>query len=191
LTPRTTFCRLKWYISIGDTALRRNKKNWDRLTPLSGLLTKYNKKNYKIGNNNNFLESTICTNWDKIIGTYFAPLTLPTSLVGGRLTINVSTPVFATELSYMADEIKDKINKFIGRKNRIVSINFRVGPVVKPIHKFVADSDLDKVELTDREKDKVSNAVAPLKGDLKDLFGRVIEKSMKRRKLKNELINKK
>ena len=65
-----------------------------------------------------------------------------------------------------------------------------MGPVTKPIHKFASPSDLNTIPLTESDKELINTALTPLKGELKDIIGRAMEKSIKRRKLKDELINK-
>ena len=55
------------------------------------------------------------TRWSEIVGDTVAAHAEPTSLKAGVLRIRTDSPVWATEISYLTDEIKARSNRLAGR----------------------------------------------------------------------------
>lgn len=53
--------------------------------------------------------------WPEIVGDDIARNAEPTSLKDGVLRIRTTTPTWATEMSYLATDIKERINRAIGK----------------------------------------------------------------------------
>lgn len=54
--------------------------------------------------------------WPDIVGDDIARNAEPTSLKEGVLRIRTSTPTWATEMSYLANDIKERVNRAIGKQ---------------------------------------------------------------------------
>jgi predicted nucleic acid-binding Zn ribbon protein len=52
--------------------------------------------------------------WTEVVGAPVAEHTEPTSLRGGVLRVRVDSPVWATEMGYLAEEIKGRANQVVG-----------------------------------------------------------------------------
>ena len=128
----------------------------------------------------------VANNWEHIVGGKIAPSTSPHSLRGTTLYVNTINSVWATELGFMSENIKAKINAFLKRK-RIKNIHFSVGEVVIPLNQFADRTEIESVVLDASEEARVLNSLSPLKGELRDILARVITKSFKRRKFRDAL----
>lgn len=53
--------------------------------------------------------------WREIVGDDVAAHAEPSSLRGGLLRVRTDSPAWATEISYLADEIKRRANETVGR----------------------------------------------------------------------------
>ena len=53
--------------------------------------------------------------WSEIVGSHIARHARPTSLRGGVLRVEARTPVWATEVGYLADDIRTQANAALGR----------------------------------------------------------------------------
>ena len=53
--------------------------------------------------------------WPQIVGDDIARNAEPTSLKEGVLRIRTSSPTWATEMSYLANDIKERVNKALGK----------------------------------------------------------------------------
>ncbi|HEV3473025.1 MAG TPA: DUF721 domain-containing protein [Actinomycetota bacterium] len=53
--------------------------------------------------------------WSEVVGEAVASHAEPTSLKGGVLRIRTDSPTWATEIGYLADEIKARANRVAGR----------------------------------------------------------------------------
>ena len=54
--------------------------------------------------------------WPQIVGEDIARNAEPTSLKEGVLRIRTSSPTWATEMSYLANDIKDRVNDALGKQ---------------------------------------------------------------------------
>ena len=161
-------------------------RRYDSLTSLSQILEKVTKRKLPIKFNNKFAEFQIINNWEKIVGSKIAPYCQPQFLNSSTLYVNTITSVWANELSYMKETIILNINQFL-RKNSVSNIYFRAGEVFKTKEKYIGPSEMEEVTLTPEEKDNALKPVEILDGEMKEVMSRLIIKSMKRRKIKNEL----
>ena len=58
---------------------------------------------------------TIWRRWAHIVGDEVARHAEPTSLKEGVLRVRTSSPVWATEITYLAADIKDRVNAAVGK----------------------------------------------------------------------------
>lgn len=63
--------------------------------------------------------------WDEIVGSAIAKHAQPTWIKDGRLRVKVTDPIWLQELGFVGDDIKEKINKKLGRK-AVERIEFRL-----------------------------------------------------------------
>lgn len=66
--------------------------------------------------------------WREVAGDRIAQRTAPGSIEGGVLTVVVASPVWAQELSFLSDDILERLRQ---RGLRVSSIRFRTGAVPK------------------------------------------------------------
>ena len=64
--------------------------------------------------------------WKEVVGDYIATHARPAWIRNKVLAIHVSSPIWMQELRYRASEIKEKLNKRLGRDS-IEEIKFFVG----------------------------------------------------------------
>ena len=76
--------------------------------------------------------------WPEIVGDDIARNAEPTSLKEGVLRIRTSTPTWATEMSYLATDIKERVNGAIG-KHLVHEVKVWTSPA--PIERRRRDSD--------------------------------------------------
>lgn len=81
---------------------------------------------------------TIWRRWPQIVGEDIARNAEPTSLKEGVLRIRTSTPTWATEMSYLAGDIKERVNEAIG-KQLVREVKIWTSPA--PIERSKRDSD--------------------------------------------------
>lgn len=65
--------------------------------------------------------------WSDIVGPEIAAHAQPTSLKGGLLRVKVDSPAWATEISYLAAELRTKINRAVD-SNLVTDIKVWTGP---------------------------------------------------------------
>ena len=70
-------------------------------------------------------DSLIWKVWDEVAGPAIARHAQPTWIKDGRLRVKVSDPIWLQELSFVGKDIKDKLNKKLGRR-AIERIEFRL-----------------------------------------------------------------
>ena len=59
--------------------------------------------------------ATIWRRWPEIVGADIASNAEPTSLKDGVLRIRTTSPTWATEMSYLATDMKERINRAVGK----------------------------------------------------------------------------
>lgn len=62
------------------------------------------------------LEYEICSAWTLAVGPEISCRTRPLRAPGGRLVVATENTIWATELGYMGEELKDKLNAALGRE---------------------------------------------------------------------------
>ena len=69
----------------------------------------------------------VWTHWAEIVGSGIAAHADPTSLRGGVLRVRADSPTWATELGYLADEIRSRINKAVAT-DLVREVRVWIGP---------------------------------------------------------------
>lgn len=74
-------------------------------------------------------DADLVARWDKIMGSDIANIAKIAAIKKMRdgrfnITLRPTNPAFTLQLSYMSDEIKNKINKYFGR-DAVAKISFR------------------------------------------------------------------
>lgn len=74
-------------------------------------------------------DADLISRWDKIMGAEIASIARPAAIKKMRdgrfnVTLRPVNPAFTLQLSYMTDDIKNKINKYFGR-DAVAKISFR------------------------------------------------------------------
>ena len=65
--------------------------------------------------------------WDEVVGPAISRHSQPSWIKNRILKVKVSDPIWLQELKFIEKDIKEKLNKKLGRK-AIEKIEFRVGP---------------------------------------------------------------
>jgi len=65
--------------------------------------------------------------WDEVVGPDISRNAKPLWIKDRRLKVTVSDPIWLQELKFVEKDIKEKLNKKLGRK-AVEKIEFRVGP---------------------------------------------------------------
>jgi hypothetical protein len=73
-------------------------------------------------------ELVIWQSWEQAVGPVIAARTQPLRLVGGVLTVTVSSGPWMQQLSFMKAELRDRVNALIG-EDRIKEIALRSGRI--------------------------------------------------------------
>lgn len=69
--------------------------------------------------------------WDACVGETVSAHAQPTSIRQGRLLVAVSDPMWMTQLQFLQEDIKQKLNSALGR-GVVRELRFRVGEVKRP-----------------------------------------------------------
>ncbi len=64
--------------------------------------------------------------WEEVVGVGISKHARPSWIKDGILRVNVSDPIWCQELQYSENEIRQRLNRQLGR-NAVVSIEFRLG----------------------------------------------------------------
>lgn len=76
----------------------------------------------RAGMDSGVLVGQVWQSWRRIVGADVAQHAEPTSLRAGVLRVRADSPAWSTELSYLADELRTRVNDAVGR------------PLVKEVH---------------------------------------------------------
>lgn len=71
-------------------------------------------------------DSEIWDIWDEVVGSTISEHAQPSNIKNKKLKVNVAEPIWLQELEFVAETIKEKINKKLGR-NAVDKIIFRIG----------------------------------------------------------------
>lgn len=64
--------------------------------------------------------------WEEVVGKTIAEHARPSTIRNKKLRVNVSEPIWLQELEFVAETIKEKLNKKL-RRNAVEKIIFRLG----------------------------------------------------------------
>jgi hypothetical protein len=73
-------------------------------------------------------DARIWQEWDDVVGDPICRHARPAWVKEGRLRVKVTDPIWLQELDFLGENIKDRLNKRLGRE-AVKKIEFRVGPV--------------------------------------------------------------
>jgi len=71
-------------------------------------------------------DARIWKEWDDVVGPAISKNAQPLWIKNGRLRVTVSDPIWLQELKFVEEDIREKLNKKLGRK-AVAKIEFRVG----------------------------------------------------------------
>ena len=143
-----------------------------KLSPLGRILTRSFKS---LGVDLKITQQKVMDQWLEIVGEPIDSISRPRYFKFRTLFVNVSDSMWLHHLVFMEDQIKEKINKFMGRK-LVQKIYFKVGELSsikakKPLEK--EDSRIDLFRFTNKNDEKDADAVV---SDLKDADLKIILK---------------
>lgn len=101
--------------------------------------------------------------WREVAGDRIALRTAPGSIESGVLTVVVTSPVWAQELSFLAEDIVERLKE---RGLRVSSIRFRTGVVKAPVPKAPARRIPKPVELPSDARERLAKVEDPALRDL-------------------------
>ena len=103
--------------------MTENKK--DSMVPLKDIL-----KGLLAGSNLKFnpADAEIWEIWDEVVGPAIAEHAQPSNITKKQLKVHVAEPIWLQELEFVAETIKDKLNKKLGR-NAVEKVIFRLGSI--------------------------------------------------------------
>ncbi|MBE9535656.1 MAG: DUF721 domain-containing protein [Proteobacteria bacterium] len=122
--------------------------------------------------------------WDDVVGENIAIRTAPLAFRRGALKIGVSDHGWLQQLQFLKEEIKEKLNRKLGR-DLVESIYFQIGTIEKkaPPVARVAE-EMKKVSLPTEEIEKIDQVIDELPSDeLRDSMKKLMVKDAKRKKL--------
>ena len=64
--------------------------------------------------------------WEEVVGQTIAEHARPSNIRNKKLRVHVSEPIWLQELEFLAETIKEKLNKKLGR-NAVEKVVFRLG----------------------------------------------------------------
>jgi hypothetical protein len=97
----------------------------DSLTPLKDIISGLLKNG---GLNFNPEDANIWKVWEGVVGAGISKNAQPSWIKSGKLRVTVSDPIWLQELEFVAEPIREKLNKKLGRR-AVEKIEFRVGPL--------------------------------------------------------------
>jgi hypothetical protein len=125
-------------------------------------------------------QQKVMDKWLEIVGEPIDAVSKPHYFKFRTLFVNVSNPIWLHQLVFMEDQIKEKINKSMGRK-LVQKIYFKAGEVpvnkaIKPVKK--EDSHINFFDFINKNDEKEADrALDTLKdADLKQLLKRIMMK---------------
>ena len=122
--------------------------------------------------------------WDDVVGENISIRTAPLAFRKGCLKITVSDHGWLQQLQFMKEDIKEKLNKKLGR-DLVESIYFQIGIVAKkaaPVARVI--EEMKKVSLPAEEVKKIDQVIGELPNDeLRKSMKKLMVKDAKRKKL--------
>jgi hypothetical protein len=119
--------------------------------------------------------------WEKVVGKVIARHAEPCSLRGKKMTLVVDSPAWMQQLSFLKQEIVEKVNRRLGH-NAIRDIVLKLGEVPpragEPSEDLPVRADLDR-----DEREKIEYVLQELHDpEIREALRRVMEKDFLRRK---------
>jgi predicted nucleic acid-binding Zn ribbon protein len=81
----------------------------------------------KVGMDGGIETARVWSSWSEIVGKEVAEHAEPTSLRGGVLRVRTDSPVWATELGYLSEELRGRVNERLGR-DEVKKVKVWTGP---------------------------------------------------------------
>ncbi len=153
------------------------KYSMKKLSPLSRILTRSFKN---LGIDFKITQQKVMDQWLEIVGEPIDSISKPRYFKFRTLFVNVSDSMWLHQLVFMEDQIKEKINKFMGRK-LVQKIYFKIGELPasnakKPLEKEDSRIDLAGFINKNDEKDADEALNAFKDADLKIVLKRIMIK---------------
>ncbi|MFB3925733.1 MAG: DUF721 domain-containing protein [Syntrophales bacterium] len=125
----------------------------------------------------------VCDAWNQAVGPLISFQTCFDKLKNGILYIRVSNSVWLQQLQFMKQDIMEKINLTLGRKD-IKDIFFSIGEITRrPLSKEKPPLRLDMSLLRERDRKIIEACTSSIKdSELSNLLKRVIAKEMIRKR---------
>lgn len=154
------------------TVAAARKYPMKKLSPLGRILTRSFKN---LGIDLKIAQQKVMDQWLEIVGEPIDFISRPRNFKFRTLFVNVSDSMWLHQLVFMEDQIKEKINKTMGRK-LVQKIYFKVGELSvdkaeKPVKK--EDSRIDIFDFINKNDEKEADEVL---SDLKDADLKIILK---------------
>ncbi len=86
--------------------------------------------------------ATIFTRWDDLVGPQLAKVTEPVRLYGGRLVIRAENQAWATQVRYLANQLKMEADRVLGPRS-VQHVEVVVGPLEGTIAEALGRTDGD------------------------------------------------
>ena len=131
------------------------------------------------------LDHNILETWRTAVGPQISAQTIPFKFKNNTLFVNVSTPAWMQQLSFLKQEIMDKVNDE-WKKKEIKNIYFTIGnvPQITPTRQADPPIDFNQRLLKERDKRIIKEHLSQV-GDkeLKGILKRVMTKEIIKRRL--------
>ncbi len=115
-----------------------------------------------------YIQSQVATLWTEIAGPAVASHTAKAFLSDGELRVLVDSPVWATELSALAEQYRVRMNEGLGRE-AVTSVRFSVSrevvkerrfeQVEREVARYIDEDKVDSIPLTAEEMARVEDSV--------------------------------
>ncbi len=97
--------------------------------------------------------------WDEVVGPEIAKRAQPLELRGANLTLGVSSSPWLQQLTFLAPDIIESLNKKLGKKV-VGKIRCRLATIEPPPKPVRPEPDLDSVTLTSAERELVESTAS-------------------------------
>lgn len=118
--------------------------------------------------------------WKQTVGEQIAKNTCPASVRSGILFVDVSTPVWMQQLTFMKDQILEKLNSRLRDKNRFTEIRFKIGTIPQA-HSTGSATPLPDLDRNETEKiEHEASSIAD--SELREAFQGIMAAYLKNKK---------
>ncbi|WP_294522383.1 DUF721 domain-containing protein [uncultured Anaerovibrio sp.] len=123
----------------------------------------------EMGVGKEFFSHMVLYYWPKIVGKHISANVKPVNIEFKKLFLYTSHPIWANQLSYMKDEIKNKINNFMGEYlvEDIVFTNNRPVNITEENNSPAVNIgyEINKINLSDKKIEEIKNDLNNVKND--------------------------